>query len=107
MTAQTTEAVQASVDEAFWDLVLADPELAAAEFAALTHPDTDVPPPDAPPPADGRPGPSPGSTRRLAPPCGRSPTGDHRTVPAWAEGTVRSPPLRTQEQATGVGRSRP
>ncbi|WP_037599708.1 hypothetical protein [Streptacidiphilus rugosus] len=92
MTTQTTEAVQAaaSVDETFWDIILADPELAAAQFAPLAEPEG--PPRRRLPPAD-RPGSGgPQRAHRSAPIAGRGIRGGGRGVPAVAAGTVRGPP---------------
>ncbi|WP_042365701.1 hypothetical protein [Streptacidiphilus neutrinimicus] len=91
MTAQATK----SLDEAFWDLVLSDPDLLDLAFHSLADPADPVGPGEMPPAddgpgdADGRDHPRPGSVDLAAPPAlfGHGP----RTT--W--GRVRSPPTTT------------
>jgi hypothetical protein len=94
MTAQTTT----TVDEAFWDLVLSDPDLVDAALESLADPAEPTGPGGSPPPegdAGGRDRPRPGPPNPPAPPtC----PGQGRRA---ASGRVRAPPPPTRPEGVG------
>jgi hypothetical protein len=92
MTAQTTEAVPAAeaVDEAFWELVLSEPDLLDAAFYGFADPEEPTGPSDGPPAGepDGADHPTPPGRGTPAP----APLPVLADVARSVSGRVRDPP---------------